>query len=95
MKRSEIMSTGVSGINLMLTNVELVALKGFVNQLKGLNPENNKYDYARDAKVLVANAIVFLEKMLPEEVISIEDAYKELFTLPVEPVIEPANNNEL
>jgi len=91
MKRTEIESTGVSGINVMLTNVELVALKSFVVKLKALS--SSKFDYSREAKPLIGSMIVFLNQIVPKDTISIEEAYDELFTLPVDPVVvEPANN---
>jgi len=89
MKRSDIQSTGVSGVNIALTNVELVAIKGFVTMLKGADV-TNKYEFMRTVQPLVEGMIVLLEKILPEEVIGIEEAYKELFTLPT--IVEPTPN---
>ena len=89
MNKQIIESVGVSGVSIEFNHSELVVLKGFVAQLKKLDTEHkdNSYNFSKAGKPMVKDMIVFIEKMLPELTMSIEEAYAELFTLPVVPEI--------
>lgn len=91
MKRTEIESTGIVGINVTLNHSELVAIKDVVAQINSLE-EVDKYDFAKQGKPLLKAMGVFLSKILPDHVMSIEEAHAELFTIPV---VETPANNEL
>jgi len=85
MKRQEIEGVGVVGTSVVLNHSELVALKGFVKSLNDAkdNESDNRYRYVERVRPLIDSMIIFLNKMLPEHVMSIEEAHDELFTLPV------------
>jgi hypothetical protein len=85
MKRTEIESVGVSGVSVMLNHSELVALKGFIKTLNDAkeNESDNRYRYVERVRPLIDSMIIFLGKMLPEDIMSVEDAHNALFTLPV------------
>lgn len=92
MKRQEIESIGVSGVSVELNHSELVAIKGFVNQLKKTDEDtNNKYRYNERIMPLVASMILFLEKIVPHQLMSVDEAYAELFA----PVAKSPADNEL
>jgi len=86
MNKQIIESIGVSGVSVEFNHSELVVLKGFVAQLKKLD-DSNRYRYVETVKPMIVDMIVFLEKILPELTMSIDEAYAELFTLPVVPEI--------
>lgn len=78
MKTKQIESIGIVGVEVFFNHSELVAMKEFVEALKVL-PTDNKYNFFERGKVLINGAIKLLEGIVPDEVMSVQEAYDSLF----------------
>ena len=75
---------GITGISVEFNHPEMVVLKGLAEQAKEVIERDKKGEGSIEETVnrsmdLLGDIAIFVEKMLPEEVMSLDGAYKELF----------------
>ena len=82
-------NTGISGIAATFSLTDLVVLKGQANKLNVIMAkygDNNlrKVNFLEELMPEVEKVIILLNKIVPEDIMSIEESHKALFTNPVE-----------
>lgn len=81
---------GVQGVVVEISNVDLVAIKSFIKRASKYVDGSGKSSLYGEPKELMTNAVNFFNSILPAEIMSVEDAYKQLFEIPEEE--KPADN---
>lgn len=80
MKKQNIETTGIVAVQVEINHSEMIVLKGFVKQVEELNSQDNPKP---EHMIEMLNDISkFLNNVLPENVMSLEEAYVSLFNDP-------------
>lgn len=92
MRKNLLFGEGVTGVKVELDNTDLIVLKGFVERAQKYFDGNKRNALFGESKELLQDAAQFFTNILPEEVMSLEASYKNLFGKPEE---ETKAENEL